>query len=149
MKKKVIRLNEGDIEKLVRKIIKESDLGWVKDFQSTGNVYLTMFYSNGDEDYGYGDYDTNQNYVNGLILSKIPRHRFIEIMGDSDIMEIDIYDDDSVELLDEMVGDYELSVNTSTKQEIIPNIQQGLTRGVITVNTEKRYNRLLSKYTNH
>jgi hypothetical protein len=56
MKKKVIRLNEQDIENLVRKIIKEDDMDWVKDDtykpnlqDSHGSLSGTKYFKVGDE----------------------------------------------------------------------------------------------------
>ena len=134
--KKVIRLTENDVARLVKRVIKESD----NDF-----MYLSMGYSTGEEDYGDEDYDDSQ-YVEGLVLSKIPRDKFISIMGTDDIEEIVMFQgDESYDLIDEMLHNYDLSINTLTGQKMSPDIEDAWTQGVITVETSESYNRMLMK----
>ena len=139
--KKVIRLTENDVEKIVKKVIRESK----ETYTTEGFIYLSMYYSTGEEDYGDEDYDSSQ-YVEGLVLSKMPVKTFTNIMGTTDVEEIVMYEsDESYDLIEEMLHNYTLSVNTSTGQQISPDIQDGWTQGTIEVIDEREYRRLLSK----
>jgi hypothetical protein len=111
-----------------------------------GFIYLSMYYSTGEEDYGDEDYDSSQ-YVEGLVLSKIPVKTFTNIMGTTEVEEIVMYEGDgSYDLIEEMLHNYDLSVDKSTGQQISPDIQDGWTQGTIDVIDEREYSRLLGRY---
>lgn len=163
--KKVVRLNEKDIESLVKRIVKESNeiVGESQDWDETGfenslypsegeyldslsttdksDVYLSLHYSTGEEDYGDGE---NSDYVEGRIMTHIPRKRFIEIMGKEpeSITEIDIYSDSGTELLDLMVRKAYVSYNTQNGNKMKPEIQYGWTQGVIVIISKDEYDRV-------
>ena len=49
MKKKVIRLNENDIENIVRRIIEEGEFDWAKDISVEGKEYVLDLLNNTEE----------------------------------------------------------------------------------------------------
>ena len=131
MKKKVIRLTEQDVENLVKKIIKEDGgFDWAEGIQ---DYKLKFYYSTGEEDYGDEDYDSSQ-YVEGLLEAQIPKSKFVEIMGIDYIEEVDPFNEEGGgRLLDYMLANYHKSINTSTGENMEPDIEWGWTQGMITV----------------
>ena len=90
MRKKIIRLNEQDIERLVNKIIKEDDdLKWIKEIP--GNPFfdfidLSVSLNKPTEEsypeeggFDYGEFD----YINFNI--RVPKKEFLEITDNHDL----------------------------------------------------------------
>jgi len=185
MKKRVVRLNESEMVRLVERIVKKVNKKPLREYRNgkrvirendwdeTGfgdspyssegdyldsldtydmnDVYLQFYYSTGEEDYGDDDYDESQ-YVEGLLMSHMPRKWFIDIMGvEPEIgMEIEPFSDGGYDILDVMLRRKYLSINTKTGKTIEPDVQDGWTQGIITIipfkEYEKKYNQLIGRW---
>ena len=140
MKRRVVKLTESDLERLVKRIIKEQDdFDWADEVPTSEGdlVYLSMSY--------FTEY-SEDDYVEGLVLSKIPRDKFIELVGTDDIEEIVLNEDNSYDIMDEMLVNYDVSINSATQRPMPPEISSYETQGVIGVIPKHEYEKLLIRY---
>jgi len=140
MKRRVVKLTESDLERLVKRIIKEQgDFDWADEVPTSEGdlVYLSMAY--------FTEY-SEDDYVEGLVLSKIPRDKFIELVGTDDIEEIVLNEDNSYDIMDEMLDNYDISINSATHRPMPPEISSYETEGVIGVISKQEYEKLLIRY---
>ena len=140
MKRRVVKLTESDLERLVKRIIKEQDdFEWADEVPTSEGdlIYLSMSY--------FTEY-SEDDYVEGFVLAKIPRDKFIELVGTDDIEEIVLNEDNSYDIMDEMLYNYDISINSATQRPMPPEISSYETQGVIGVISKQEYEKLLIRY---
>jgi hypothetical protein len=133
MKKKIIRLNETELIRLVEKIVRKVNKKPLRESNPQGEfVYLELIYrtDNGGEEDEYDDeYDEDESYVSGLILSKVPKDLFDNSVRGGDIDKMSICDDAIGDIYDHVLSYHDVSINLRTKQSMSPDIDCSWSEG--------------------
>jgi hypothetical protein len=143
MAKKVIRLNESEMVKLVEKIVRKVNKKPLRESnfdRNGGDSYqMDVRWTIGEEDSRF-----NLGYTEGLLTVNIPKSRFRQIIR-RDIETIgsekryDLFSDEGADLAEfafdnHRIGNYIRCVDADTGEEIRPDLMDSIyTTGVIIV----------------